>query len=154
MKLTLPLTASLLAMTLVTGCTNNVRPEKHPGYLHALNDLRDARWNLENRPGDPGVSAQEDVAITEIDKAIGEIKKAAFEDGKNLNDHPHEDAYLDHPGRLHMALDLLKKAHNDLSSEEDNPETRDLKYRSISHVDVAVTATERAIHEVEHHKNY
>jgi hypothetical protein len=154
MKLIRAITATILTMLLAVGCTSNVRHEKHPGYLHALTDLRDARWNLEHRPGDPEVSAQEDLAITEIDHAISEIKKAAFEDGKNLNDHPHEDAYLDHSGRLHTALELLKKAHRDLSGEEDNPETRDLKYRSINHVDNAVTATERAINEIEHHKNY
>lgn len=124
-------------------------PGQHPGYLHALSDLRDARWNLEHRAGDAAVSAQEDMAIVEIDHALDEIKKAAREDEKNLRDHPHEDAHIDQPGRLHHALELLKKAHDDLSIEEDNPEARGLKHRSMEHVDRAMEATKHAIHDVE-----
>ena len=40
-------------------------PGKHPGYLHALSDLRAARWFLFHQPGDAKVYADEDVAITE-----------------------------------------------------------------------------------------
>jgi len=148
MKLSI-IAAALLA-TLASFSANADLPGKHPGYLHALSDLRDARWNLQHRPGDVGVSEQEDIAIDEIDHAIGEIKKAAIEDGKNLDNHPQEDAHLDHPGRLHHALELLRKVHNDLSGEEDNPETRDLKHRSLDHVDAAVRATEHAVHDVTH----
>src|ERR1700758_2720053 len=75
-------------------------PGKHPYYLHALTDLRTARWMLEHRPGDAAVSGQEDVAITEIDGAIGEIKRASIDDGKDVHDHPKADAPHDHPGRL------------------------------------------------------
>ncbi|WP_295994669.1 hypothetical protein [Rugamonas sp.] len=124
-------------------------PGQHPGYLHALTDLRDARWNLEHRAGDAAVSSQEDVAITEIDHALDEVKKAAREDEKNLRDHPHEDARIGQPGRLHHALELLKKAHDDLAIEEDNPEARGLKHRSMEHVDRAMEATKHAIHDVE-----
>src|ERR1043166_1127718 len=84
-------------------------PGKHPYYLHALTDLRTARWMLEHRPGDAAVSGQEDVAITEIDAAIGEIKRAAIEDGKDIHDHPKVDAPHDRPGRLHKALEILRK---------------------------------------------
>lgn len=127
-------------------------PGKHPAYLHALTDLRDARWNLEHRPGDSAVSEQEEIAITEIDKAGGEIKKAAVEDEKSLRDKPHEDAKLDHPGRLHHATELLNKARQDLSEEEDNPKDRELKHRAIEHIEAAIKATHRAIEDVEHHK--
>jgi hypothetical protein len=124
-------------------------PGRHPAYLHALTDLRDARWNLEHRPGDAAVSAQEDVAIVETDRAIREAKVAAMEDGKNIEDHPHEDAKIDRPGRLHHALELLEKARNDVAREEDNPETRDLRNRIVEHTDLAIEATRRAIHDVE-----
>jgi len=124
-------------------------PGKHPAYLHALTDLRAARWNLEHRPGDAAVSAQEDVAIVETDRAIHEAKVAAIEDGKNIEDHPAEDAHLDRPGRLHHALELLRKAKDDVAREEDNPETRNLRNRIVEHVDLALEATRRAIHDVE-----
>src|SRR6201999_288332 len=76
-------------------------PGKHPYYLHALTDLRTARWMLEHRPGDAAVSSREDLAISEVDAAIGEIKKAAIDDGKDLHDPPAIDGPKDRPGRLH-----------------------------------------------------
>jgi hypothetical protein len=151
MKISFKQLAVLAAISLpLVACAD--LPGKHPAYLHAITDLRDARWNLEHRPGDAAVSAQEDVALTEIDRAIGEAKKAAWEDGKNVADHPHEDARLDHSGRLHHAAELLRKAHNDIGAEEDNPETRELRHRILEHVDIALSATDRAIKDVELHR--
>lgn len=123
-------------------------PGKHPFYLHALTDLRTARWMLEHRPGDAAVSGQEDVAVTEIDAAIGEIKKAAIDDGKDIHDHPKVDAPNDRPGRLHKALELLRKTHEDVAREEDDPLTRGLRNRAVGHIDGAIHATEVAIHDV------
>jgi hypothetical protein len=120
-------------------------PGKHPAYLHALSDLRSARWMLEHRPGGAAVSGQEDVAITEIDKAIGEIKKAAIDDGKNVNDHPAVDVPADNPGRLHKALELLHKVHSDISREEDDPAVLGLRDRALGHVHNAVVATKTAL---------
>jgi hypothetical protein len=124
-------------------------PGRHPAYLHALSDLRAARWNLEHRPGDAAVSTQEDMAIVETDRAIHEARVAAMEDGKNVEDHPHEDASLDRPGRLHHALELLQKAKDDVAREEDNPETRNLRDRIVEHTDKAIEATRHAIRDVE-----
>src|SRR5882757_11178049 len=92
-------------LALVSLAANAALPGKHPYYLHALSDLRAARWMLEHRPGDAAVSAQEDVAITEIDKAIGEIKKASIDDGKDIHDHPPAQGVNDRPGRLHKAVE-------------------------------------------------
>jgi hypothetical protein len=123
--------------------------QHHPAYLHALTDLRDARWNLEHRPGDAAVSAQEDVAIVEIDRAINDAKVAAMEDGKNIYQHPPEDARLDFRGRLHHADELLHKARNDVAQGETNGQAVDLRNRVIGHIDLAIQATERAIHIIE-----
>ena len=125
-------------------------PGKHPYYLHALSDLRSARWLIEHRPGDAAVSSQEDVAITEIDAAIGEIKRAAIDDGKDIHDHPAIDAPTDRPGRLHKSLELLRKVHSDVAREEDDPMTRGLRNRAVGHIDAAIHANERAIRDVEH----
>ena len=156
-KLSTPRLAVLAAFALAASATSLSAsaydlPGHHPAYLHALTDLRDARWNLEHRPGDAAVSSQEDMAIVETDRAIIEAKKAAAEDGKNEADHPHEDAHLDRPGRLHHALELLRKAHDDVHQEEDNPESRELRKRIDEHIDAAIHATEHAIHDVETHK--
>jgi hypothetical protein len=151
MKLKLSASALLLTVMLPFAAHADV-PGHHPGYLHALTDLRDARWNLEHRPGDPAVSAQEDVAITEIDQAIDAVKRAAIADGKDLYNRPKEDARIDHSGRLHQALDLLRQAHNDLAQEEDNPSVRELQHHAFEHLDNAIHATEHAVRDVEHYR--
>ena len=148
MKLKSRLLLSSLLLVAVPFAANADMPGKHPFYLHALSDLRAARWMLSHRPGDPAVSAQEDVAITEIDKAIGEIKKASIDDGKNLEDHPPAQGINDRPGRLHKALELLHKVHGDVAREEDDPFTKGLRDRAIMHIDEAAHATEHAIGDV------
>ena len=124
-------------------------PGKHPHYLHALSDLRAARWLVEHRPGDAAVSAHEDVAIVEIDRAIDEIKHAAIDDGKDIHDHPSIDIATGRPGRLHKALELLRGVHGDVAREEDDPQTRGLRDRALHHIDEAIHATEHAIVDAE-----
>ena len=137
----------LLLVLLFAGCAT--QPNRHPAYLHALSDLRTARWMLEHRPGDAAVSAHESEAIGEIDRAIGELKRAAIDDGKNIHDHPSADVPRDYRGRLHKAADLLRKVRSDTYREEDNPDARGLRDRAIGHVDAALHATEQAIRDVE-----
>jgi hypothetical protein len=100
---------------------------------------------LEHRPAGAVVSAQEDIAVTEIDKAIGEIKRAAAEDGKNLAAPTVPDVPPDNAGRLHRALELLRKVHGDVAREEDDPYTRGLRDRAVTHIDAAIGATQQAI---------
>jgi hypothetical protein len=127
-------------------------PGRHPAYLHALSDLRAARWMISHRPGDAAVSSQEDIALSEIDRAIEEIKRAAYDDGKNLDDHPQAQLAQDQPGRLHQAADLLAKVHNDIDREEDDPMTRELKHRALMHVDQAQAAVDHAINDVRNYR--
>src|SRR3984885_8255625 len=114
-------------LALVSLAANADLPGKHPYYLHALSDLRTARWMLEHRPGDAAVSGHEDVAIQQIDGAINDIKKASIDDGKDIHDHPKVDVPNDHPGRLHKAKELLEKVHSDVNREEDDPTAKGLK---------------------------
>jgi len=132
-------------LLLAAGWAGADLPGKHPYYLHALSDLRAARWMLEHRAGDATVSANEDVAITEINKAIGANKQADIDDGKNIEDHPKVDVPPDQRGRLHKALELLNKVHADVAREEDDPLTRGLRDRAVGHIDAARNATEGAI---------
>jgi hypothetical protein len=137
--------SGLLLTLLMPFAANADLPGNHPAYLHALSDLRAARWMLEHRPGDPAVSGQEDVAIAEIDAAIGEIKKAAIDDGKDIHDHVGVDDAANRPGRLHKALELLRKVHSDVAREEDDPMVRGLRNRAVGHIDAAINATKGAI---------
>ena len=149
MKLRLSLLLSGLLLAVLPFAANADMPGKHPYYLHALSDLRSARWLLNHRPGDAAVSAHEDVALMEIQKAIEEIKRAAIDDGKNIDDHPPVQGANDRPGRLHKALEILKRTRGDLAHEEDDPMTRGLRDRAWRHIDEAIHATEGAIHDVE-----
>jgi hypothetical protein len=116
----------------------------HPAYLHALTDLRAARANLQ-RPDGGELREQEKKAIHEIDDAIGEIKKAAIEDHKDIDDHPPVDAHLEWGGRLRRALELLDKAHNDVAHDEDNGFAQGLQARALEHIDKAHHHVKEAI---------
>ena len=85
------------------------------------------------------------------DDAIGEIKKASIDDGKDLNDHPPVDAGLDHTGRLHRAKELLEKAHQDIAHEEDNGFAQGLQQRAFGHIDRAIRNVDEAIRWVDSH---
>jgi hypothetical protein len=118
-------------------------PGAHPGYLHALSDLRTARYYLSHKAGDPAVSANEVMGIKEIDAAIMEMKRAAIYDGKNVEDHPPVDV-PEHGTRLFKAVESLRKARADAGQEEDNPQLQGLKQRIISHIDQAQHAADAA----------
>jgi len=140
LTLTMLLTA---AMACACATAQAQRPE-HPAYIHALEDLRYARGLLD-RLDDPKLEADERHAIHEIDAAINEIKLASVDDGKDLADHPPIDAHLKNTDRFHKALELLQKAHNDCSHEEDNPHTQGLQARVIHHIDEGMHAIEHTI---------
>lgn len=120
-------------------------PGQHPYYLHALSDLRAARWLIEHRPGNPAVSNDESAAIAYIDATINEIKHAAINDGKDIDNHQPVDDQLDYQGRLRRADDLLRKVHSDIAREEDDPSTRGLRDRAVRHLDDAINATDAAL---------
>lgn len=124
--------------------------DRHPAYLHALTDLRHARAHLQ-RPDGGELRHEEQEAIHHIDDAINEIKKASIDDGKDLNDHPPVDAKLDHAGRLHRALELLNKAHDDISREEDNQFAQGLQQKAMGHIDKAHHEVQEAINWVSSH---
>ena len=112
---------------------------QHPGYLHAMSDLRTAFWMIQHRaPSDPGQSAAEGRAMGEIHAAYGALQRAAVMDDKNIDDQPPAQmSWADHAGRLHEAETLLHRARNDLAQEEDNPAARGLRDRALYHIDDA-----------------
>jgi hypothetical protein len=124
---------------------------KHPAYIHALSDLRDARAHLQHRPDGGALHAEEQAAIEEINHAINEIKKASIDDGKNIDQHEPIDAHLPWSGHLHQARDLLDSAHRDVKQEEDNPATRGLQERVLQHIDRAHHHVDEALAIAEAH---
>jgi hypothetical protein len=147
MRLTFIVGAAFLFLT-NSACkaTVNVDRGAHPSYLHALSDLRAARWMIEHRPGNWAQTNDEMEAVRQIDAAISEIKKASIDDGKNLADHPAVDERNEHDGRLHVAVDYLKKARQDVGQDEDNRFAQGLQDRAYLHIDNAISAVKKAIH--------
>jgi hypothetical protein len=89
----------------------------HPAYLHAISDLRYARALL-YRPDWGPVMRDQRAAVDEIDRAIGDAKRAAIDDGKNPDDHPPIERGLGWEGRFRKAMELLDSAERDLASGE------------------------------------
>lgn len=124
-------------------------PGRHPYYLHALDDLRDARAHLDRSGPDERIDEEQQRAIDEIDAAIGEIKRASIDDGKDLRNHPPIDAHLRRTDRFRKALELLDKAHKDVKHEEDDPYAKGLQDRALRHIDEAHHTVEHIVHSME-----
>jgi hypothetical protein len=142
------LASLLFAVAFVSKATpTSTFPGEHPYYIHALSDLRAARWMIEHRPGNWAQTNDEMEAVRRIDAAIKEIKMASIEDNKDINDHPAVDEHPERDGRLHEALDFLRKARQDISHDEDNQFARGLQTRAYDHIDGAISAVKKAIHQ-------
>ncbi len=133
------LAVGILALTAPSAVHAQQVPGPHPAYLHALSDLRAARHYLNDGWAWAPVKHDDNAAIREIDAAIGEIKRAAIDDGKGMNDPFPIDTSLSPHDRFRKANELLWKAHSDLSRAEDVPESRGLRDRAIGHVDRAAS---------------
>ena len=94
-------------------------PGIHPAYLRAISDLRYARALLYRADWRP-VMRDQQAAVEEIDRAIGEARRAAIDDGKNPDDHPPIDRALGWEGRFRKTMELLNSAERDLSEAETN----------------------------------
>ena len=47
-------------------------------------------------------------------------------------------------------MELLHKVHSDVAREEDDPMVKGLRNRAVGHIDGAIHATEKAVHDVQH----
>jgi hypothetical protein len=110
----------------------------HPHYMQALSDLRGARGLLESGH-DPAARS----ATNDIDRAIGEIKRAAIDDGKELGDHPPVDVKGER-SRYQQALQLLNSARHNLSFEEDDKAALGWRKQAMAAVDDARGLVEKA----------
>jgi len=128
-------------------------PDHHPAYLHALTDLRDARWFLEHAP-EGMVSDRERHAMAEIDRAIEIVERAAYYDGKNVYEHPRADAYPDARSRLRRVSELLRKAREDVAEREDNERVREMQFHAVERIDEAIRLAESVMVDRERARDY
>lgn len=135
----------LLSAVMIPAALWAQRPGRHPGYDRALSDLRYARALLEAGPQWGPVARDDARAVAEIDRAIQECRRAAWEDGRNPYAHPPIDAHWLPRERLRRAQDVLASARHDLDHEEDNPEARRLRDRAWFHIDEAQRAVAHAM---------
>jgi hypothetical protein len=105
----------------------------HPHYMSAIADMRYARALL-YRPDWREVMRDQRAAVEEIDRAIGEARQAAIDDGRNPDAHPPIDARMGWEGRFRKAMELLDSAQRDLSAEEDNGAASAWRGRAMRHV--------------------
>lgn len=116
----------------------------HPAYLHAISDLRYARALL-YREDWREVMRDQRAAVEEIDRAIGEAKRAAIDDGKNPNDHPPIDRGLGWEGRFRKSMELLNSAERDLSEGESNGAAAGWRNASLANVQHAKAFVAKAM---------
>ncbi len=119
-------------------------PAIHPAYLRAISDLRYARALLYRSDWRP-VMRDQQAAVEEIDRAIGEAKRAAIDDGKNIDDHPPIDRGFGWEGRFRKAMELLTSAERDLSEAESNGAAAGWRNASLSNVRNAKRFVEKAM---------
>ena len=139
------LTLSLVAMAaaIVPAAMNADTPGRHPAYLRARTDLRRAQFLMRVRE-EPNVTRRLVEADHEAEAAIGEIDRAAFLDRKDLEDHPHVDAFPDRRRRFGRIVELLRNARADLGREEDNGRARGWRDAAYRHIDEALEHMHRA----------
>ena len=135
----------LLLLAALPFAANADVPGRHPLYLHALSDLRTARWLLSHRADTRAEARDEDTAVLEIEKAFNEITRAAITDGKDIHAPVTVDVPPERAGRLRKALEILRQVKSDVAREEEDPLTRGLRNRAVLHIDEAIHATENAI---------
>jgi hypothetical protein len=134
-------------------------PADHPGFLHALQDLRYARAHLQ-RPDGGQPQVQEMRAIQAISAAIGNIRQVSSNDAKTLPRDEDKylsskvlvDAQLDWPNRLRRAIELVNKAHSyvvqDQGDSSDEGFQR-VRRQALEDIDNARRNIEEAIHLVQ-----
>ena len=143
-KFCMCLATAVAAFTLY-GTASAMTPGQHPGYLHALTELKTARWMINHRATNALASVAADGAVMDINAAIGDIKHAATIDDKNLDIHPPADAPPTQKDRLQKALKLLGEALSDVKRPEDNPAAGPYQRGTIRHINAAISQTKDAI---------
>jgi hypothetical protein len=126
---------SALAFVAYLGSTTPAQAQG-PHYLEALSDLRTARDYIQSDHRHD-FEHERHHAVDEINKAIDEIKHAAWDDGKNTKWAPpaRPDSDPWHPMR--EGVRWLDTARSHVMAGPDRPENQGLRERAVMHIDEA-----------------
>jgi hypothetical protein len=80
--------------------------------------------------------------VEEINKAIAEIKRAAWDDGKNTNFAPPAQGVTTGWNPIHQALKWLEVAKNDTQQGVDLPQNQGLREAAVNHINLALRFTD------------
>lgn len=130
-------------LTLLLLAPASVAHAQMPAYLHAISDLRSARWYLQQDTRREFMGLRQH-AIDEMSRAIDDMKQAAIDDGKNPWHTPPPQSGGNMGAPIHSALRLVIEARNDVAHGVDPPQNRGLQFRSLKHIDEA----HRALNEI------
>jgi hypothetical protein len=123
----------------------------HPGYEHAMDDLRLAQLLLQRSDVAPaGNGWQDEVSLTKdsIEQAMKQMDAAMGGDRGKQSDLPRLDARMAWAERLNQSLRLIERAETDCSREKDGAENAGTKARIFDLLDQAHTRLSVAIQTV------
>jgi hypothetical protein len=128
--------ALLLAALLPAAPALVAQAPYEPHYLQALSELRSARDYIQYDKGAPGGDLRHH-AVDEINKAIDEIKHAAW-DKNTMFAPPAQGGPAWAP--IHMARHYMELARRDVTQGSDSQHNNELRNRIILHEDEAMHA--------------
>ncbi len=108
----------------------------HPGYLHAIADLREARLILQGKFTKPAHIQAVSVALPDVEHAIYELKQASKLDEKNLGDvpaHPN----MSPEGAFQKVAQLLAMARQEAMKPESDRTAITFRDQAVRHIDAA-----------------
>jgi hypothetical protein len=136
---------ALLALAAI-GAATPAQAQQEPHYLAALSELRTARDYIQSDER-PQFKGERHHAVDEINKAIAEIKHAAWDDGKQTK-------YAQSQGAanawtpMHQAEHFLDGARAHVAQGVDTPANTGLRDRALMHIDEAERTIGNIIHQV------
>jgi len=134
--------AAMAAVLFLTASPAQAQAQE-PHYLRALSDLRTARdyVQFDHRPGYQG---KRDDVVRAIDKAIEEIKRASWDDGKQTRFAPPA-GVTDPWFPLHQAQEALHAAHHNVEQGVDRPENQGLRAHALENIEAGEAIISRIL---------
>ena len=119
----------------------------HPGYSHAMADLREAYWLIEDLDV-PNADMSQDTlrAGSAIRATYQTLKRAAIADVRDVASRPPKTMiFPEGPTRVREALDRLRDARRVVAREFDDPAAPSLRLRVLNEIDTALALTKTAL---------